>query len=251
VARAEGVSCAACHVRDGVVVGARSVPVSTGAHDVRAVAGFDGPELCAGCHQFNFPEATGDLEAPDGRRSAVHYSDQSMQDTIAEARAAGAGACSTCHSGGHRWTASDPAWLAQQFGEGHLDPDSGVVSLRVEVAPRGHALPTGDPFRTLHLEVALDAAFERVWFRSRYGREFDGRLGADGTFIKGGQSRDTRIPAGRAAITTTFDRPPASRIFARLRLFLHDRWVSGKWTPDPATAKVVWSQTFELEPDLP
>jgi hypothetical protein len=52
-----GVSCAACHVRAGKIVGARALPASTSSHAVQAVAGFDGSQLCGGCHQFMFPRA--------------------------------------------------------------------------------------------------------------------------------------------------------------------------------------------------
>jgi hypothetical protein len=254
VAREQGISCAACHVRAGEIVGFRALPASTSSHAVQAVAGFGGSQLCAGCHQFMFPRATGEFPNPDGLPSAVLYSDQPMQNTIEEWRASGAAPCGTCHTGGHRWTGpTDEAWLEKQFGDGTLtDSDPGVVSLRVDLAARGHAFPTGDLFRALHLEVALDEAFERVWFRARYGREFDGQLSSASTFIQGGQSRDTRIPARRAAISATFDRPPAQqRLFARLRFFFHDRWVGAEWTPDTATARVVWSAAFDLRPETP
>jgi hypothetical protein len=253
VVKEEGVSCAACHVRAGQIVGSRALLGSMSSHAVQAVLGFGGSRLCAGCHQFMFPKATGEFPNPEGVTSAVLYSDQPMQNTIEEWRASGAAGCGTCHTGGHRWIGpTDTAWLERQFGDGTLtDSEPGVVSLRVALAARGHALPTGDLFRALHLEVALDEAFERVWFRARYGREFDGQLSSASVFIQGGQSRDTRIPSTRAALTATFDRPPAQRLFARLRFFFHDRWVGAEWTPDTATARVVWSTAFDLRPETP
>jgi predicted CXXCH cytochrome family protein len=255
LSREQGITCAACHVRGAEIVGARDVQPSRTGHAVQAVADFGGSALCAGCHQFTFPrEVSTDFRPLEGG-SAVHYSAEPMQSTITEWQnsAASPKPCAECHGGGHRFTGpTDTRWLEQQFGPAALTAlDAESLSLHIALKPRGHALPTGDPFRAIHLEVALDEHFEHIWYRARLGRKFEGRLGSDFTFIQGGESSDTRVAATRAALTATFDRPAARRVFVRLRYFAHDRWVGTDWAPDTTTARVVWADTFPTEVEVP
>jgi hypothetical protein len=242
VPRAEGVGCAACHVRDGAILGARALPGTPGGHAVARAQGFSEPDFCGGCHQFPFPRHLRDSAA-----GAVEYSTEPMQDTLAEWRAASASTCVTCHAGGHRYTGPrDEQWLARVFGEpsvSHTEPD--VISVRVPLAPRGHAMPTGDLYRSFVFELAETPGFERVLGRRRYGREFDGRL-EPSSFIAHGQSRDTRVPAGATSLNMTVDAPRGGWLYARVRYYRNDAWTQQGWTPDPSSASVVWERQLPV-----
>ena len=149
---AEGVSCAACHVRRGVVLtataaGARKVAPHALRHEPR----LGTEDACLGCHQFNFP-------TPEV--SAFHFTDEPMQDTHGEhARArSAASACQSCHmpQGGHAWPGGhDEAFLRRS-----VTVESSRVGEEIAIALRskaGHATPTGDLFRFLVLELDADA----------------------------------------------------------------------------------------------
>jgi hypothetical protein len=51
----EGVTCAACHVRDGVILGPRTLDAERSPHPVRAEPALRGAEACAPCHQAVLP----------------------------------------------------------------------------------------------------------------------------------------------------------------------------------------------------
>jgi len=161
--RLEGVTCAACHVRDGAILGPRQLAVGQAPHPVRAVRAMSTPEACAACHQA-------------GAGDAEHGS--ALIDTLGEWEQSAFGQagipCQDCHmprtSGriaGSRYAAysahaltrsRDPRELARAVTLG--------VSLRASSLQRGdvlratatlmntgagHAVPTGDPGHRLEL----------------------------------------------------------------------------------------------------
>lgn len=134
--RAEGVSCAACHLRDGVVLVA-GLPTSSGtaAHPERQERALTDGALCAGCHQFDFPGT----HAP-------------MQNTLAEWKAWGRGRpCVGCHShalGG----AHDEARVRGAL-ELSATARGDEVDVAIAVRGVGHRFPSGDPFRRLVVEL--------------------------------------------------------------------------------------------------
>jgi len=115
VAASDGVSCAACHVRDGVVLGpgrATSAP-----HPMRVTTTITSSDYCAPCHEFGF------LSSGGPGAHAVETAEL-QQATFSEWRAwprtGEAASCQSCHmpeSKGHRrhdFAASrDPAMLAR------------------------------------------------------------------------------------------------------------------------------------------
>lgn len=163
-----GVTCVTCHVESGTVRAAATARSSQAApHPLARSAAFAGPQACAGCHEFEFPPAR--RRAPGAK----------MQQTLEEhARSDYAAlACADCHmrpsgAGGrdHRFDVSrNPALLraALSASARRVSPDA----LALELAPVGvgHALPTGDLFRRLALEVeARDADGERVAAATKY-----------------------------------------------------------------------------------
>ncbi|MBX7097273.1 MAG: cytochrome c family protein [Myxococcaceae bacterium] len=134
--RAEGVNCAACHLRDGVVLVAGLPSASgTAAHPERQERGLTDGALCAGCHQFDFPGT----HAP-------------MQNTVAEWKAWGrARPCVDCHShalGG----AHDEARVSEAL-ELSATARGDEVDVAIALRGVGHRFPSGDPFRRLIVEL--------------------------------------------------------------------------------------------------
>jgi hypothetical protein len=243
--REEGITCAACHVREGTIVGAHELAETKNAHRVRAVSGFDTPALCAGCHQFGFPSHSLAPEAGD----AVAYSERPMQATVSEWAASASPRCGSCHDGGHALRGpSAPAWLAKQVGAAQLmNNDDGTLSFRLEFAERGHSLPTGDLFHSFVLELATDPEFRHVLVRRRYGREFDGAFDSNFVWLNRGESRDSRLNDKRASLTLTIDRPSTKSLWGRLRYFKNDPWVRGQWAPDLSSASTIWNEALVWE----
>lgn len=167
VVLAEGVSCAACHVRDRAVLGPR--PPSAAAllaHPVKVAPLLSQSELCGACHQFNFPR----------HGEPLRYSDQPMQDTLAEWRSAGSRErCQDCHMGaaGHRMPgAHDPEYLRRSITAEVTELADRRVRLTLRSRGAGHRVPTGDPFRRLRLDLCADLACAQVLETVTFGRRF-------------------------------------------------------------------------------
>lgn len=152
---AEGVTCAACHLRGGEVLSARVPgPEALNAHPVRHEPRLATAEACTGCHQFNVPHAD---------RRHFRYTDVPMQDTGAEwasSRAADEGVtCQGCHMGasGHHFPgAHTPGYVAGALAVTfHVEEGRALVA-EVRSQGAGHRVPTGDPFRRLRLRLCRD-----------------------------------------------------------------------------------------------
>lgn len=154
----EGVTCAACHIRDGVVISTRAAPNAP--HPVAVSAELGTSEFCATCHQLTWPGA-----------------DKAFYDTYGEWKAsayAAAGVqCQDCHmpptpglavatrfaaTPSHRFPA-DPARAlsvlvtlpAPEVQRGQ----SFVAKMRLQNTGAGHHIPTGTPFVGYTVEAAL------------------------------------------------------------------------------------------------
>ncbi len=140
-----GITCAVCHVRDGVVLSSRESPKSP--HAVRVEPGLRDGTLCRGCHQFDFT-----------RRALP------MQNTCEEwrayAAAGGRETCVSCHMrDGHFFAnAREPRVLAASLSASARVLDDGRVELSLGLVGVGHRLPTGDVFRTLTVEISSPTA---------------------------------------------------------------------------------------------
>jgi hypothetical protein len=163
----EGVACAVCHVRAGVVATARPVPGSL--HPTAATPALRSPELCGGCHEFSW------IGSVDARGQAVM---QPMQTTLSEwrafAAAGGRETCQDCHmpGGDHAFRgAHDPATLRAAIAVSARPAGKGRVRLAVRSVGVGHDLPTGDVFRHVTLEVAAGGA-RRFAEVARFGKAF-------------------------------------------------------------------------------
>jgi hypothetical protein len=166
--RLEGVTCAACHVRDGVIVGPRELAVGRSPHPVRASRAMSTEEACVSCHQA-------------GSQDPTHGS--ALIDTVGEWRRSPFGqagiSCQECHmprtSGriagsryaaysGHRLTGRrDPRELARAVTLQVTMRSSAIQrgeALRATATlmntGAGHAVPTGDPGHRLELVLTIE-----------------------------------------------------------------------------------------------
>lgn len=146
---AEGATCAACHIRDGKVLG--SAPVTSAApHAGGWSDSLGSAQSCAPCHQLTWPGA-----------------DRPLYDTVGEwERSAYAEAdisCATCHlegSAGHTMSvpASRAVSILTQLPPAAIvrgaEPVEGV--LIVQNTGAGHAFPTGSPWRGVRIQSQIE-----------------------------------------------------------------------------------------------
>ncbi|MBM4776565.1 MAG: hypothetical protein GQE15_02590 [Archangiaceae bacterium] len=161
----DGITCAVCHVRDGVVLSPR--PDSTGyGHPVRHEPALRSSEFCGTCHEFDGHAVI------DG---VTVLNDLPMQTTLSEWREwGGAKTCQRCHmpSVSHRVRgARDLEFLRSSV---KLDVRAGLVTLTAQNV--GHRVPTGDVFRHLML-WADDQPLMRFGLELERGSDAKGRPG--------------------------------------------------------------------------
>jgi len=180
--RAEGITCAACHVRDGVVEGPYG---NSGApHAVRRSPRFRSADLCLRCHQA--------VQAYPGKNFICTF--QTGDEWQEGGHAAAGRICQDCHMpaverplvrGGPSRRGGRHGWIGSHLPKGgetapalwdslaSLLPPG--VALRADPAPRarpgtaaewsiravnahaGHRLPTGDPERSVWIQLAAVA----------------------------------------------------------------------------------------------
>lgn len=179
--RAElGVGCVTCHVAGDAPLAAphesRSAP-----HPVLRDARFATAAACAGCHEFQFPDAA--------RRRAP----EPMQLTVTEHAASrhARTSCAGCHmpiaTEGHRSHAfassRDPLAQRRALHVEAARSSPTAVRIALDVATAGHAFPTGDLFRRLAVRAgalgpdhAVIASARR--YLARHFAEAPGPLGA-------------------------------------------------------------------------
>ncbi|MEZ4453327.1 MAG: multiheme c-type cytochrome [Nannocystaceae bacterium] len=173
---------------------------------------FTRAAACAGCHDFDHPDAPG---VP-------------MQSTAREHRAASAAAigCPRCHMRGgdperavdHGFAASrDPGRLRAALAIDAERPAEGRVLVRLRPRALGHAFPTGDMFRRVLVEAsAVDEAGDTIAEDRRIlGKTYEDRRAGDtqGRVLVA----DDRIPADDA-VTVELDLDGAAGASVRWRV---------------------------------
>lgn len=148
----EGVTCAACHVRDGHVVGGSAH--STGPHPGRQSPQLTGAEACAACHQMAWAGA-----------------DQPLYDTVGEwQRSPWAQAGITCIDCHMRRDADGPVThdvrqppqrAVSVLVDLPANPvvrggDEVPVTITLQNTGAGHAFPTGSPFQGVRVLVDVE-----------------------------------------------------------------------------------------------
>lgn len=193
---AEGVTCAACHVRGETVVGSR--PASGAPHPVAVSEELGSSEFCASCHQLDWEGAEAPLYDTYGEWSRSPYPAAGVQ-------------CQDCHmpprSGlitagdfaAHRdhGVTADPARAVTMLADippgGLTRGETLTGTLTLMNTGAGHSFPTGSPFTLVVVQVvAVDAEGQDT------GEPFELRLerpiAAEPPFAPTGP--DTRLKAG-------------------------------------------------------
>lgn len=231
----EGITCAVCHVREGAIL--TDTPTTKGAkrgpHTFRAEPALAEGGLCRSCHEFRFERVTA---------KGVTLTDEPTQTTHSEwlrYRAAGGdGTCVSCHmkGGDHRFLGAHDDELL-----------TAALKVRAEAGPRGgqlwlesqgvgHALPSGDLYRHLRVEVAplAGGSFVEV---SRLGREW-GLIEGDAGVRERRLARDTSLAPGEVR---QVDVPLPGAFRWRVRYFFtHEKNLSRSQLPLEALVKELW-----------
>ncbi|MCK6507564.1 hypothetical protein L6R53_30055 [Myxococcota bacterium] len=236
----EGVTCAACHVRDGKVLVARP-DARGGPHPIAYSEELGKSELCATCHQLSWPE---------GDRPFYDTWGEWQQSAYAQA---GVG-CVDCHmpqvpaaSSGTRFAAvadhglpADPARaLSIHVRTGAPEIQRGspfAVTVKLQNTGAGHHLPTGSPFQAWRVVVLV--------------RDVDGKVASDvhkvdlqrqvETAPPWRTLSDNRLAAGAELLLehsfTVDQRKKAGRGTLEVAVYPLDAaaLADPKWTPDKA-----------------
>jgi hypothetical protein len=155
---AEGVGCAACHVRQGTIVSTRTI---TGApHPVTQSPDLSKSTLCATCHQLSYPDSDRPFYDTFGEWSATAHAAAGIQcqDCHMPPRPGVATASRFAASPDHRVVASLARALTvlvdlknDQLHRGQAT----TVGLRVQNTGAAHHVPTGSPYKKLSFVVAI------------------------------------------------------------------------------------------------
>lgn len=154
----EGVTCAACHVRDGAVVGTGG---GEGApHRALASAELTTSEVCATCHQLSWPggdapiyDTFGEWSRSAYARAGVRCQDCHMPPVASPVTVGGfAGVASHAFAG---QGSSALTLLIRLPPEGVVRGEPAVATLRVQNTGAGHAFPTGSPFKKVRIDATL------------------------------------------------------------------------------------------------
>jgi hypothetical protein len=200
-----GVACVTCHIAGDALLAPPKDASSAAPHASLRSQAFATKEACAGCHEFDFPDAAlRPAPAPEARPAAP----EKMQLTLAEhaASAYAEAACAGCHMpfvgegrGRHRSHAfassRDPLAQANALS---ISATRLGATIEIELAPGevGHAFPTGDLFR--RLAVTAEVVGE------------DGALLASQTRFLARHYRPVALPGGhKARAAVQDDRPGA------------------------------------------
>jgi hypothetical protein len=201
--RMEGVTCAACHVRDGKVVGTRP-PEEFGPipHPMAWSEDLGSDEACATCHQLTWEGANTAFYDTYGEWKASMYAD------------AGVG-CVDCHGGAGAGKSGFDHGMDARTGTGLsiLVDLPGVTLVRGEDAVpvkvvlqntgAGHSYPTGSPFTGARVRVRLVGPPDRRGEPTeKVALEHDLRR----TLTEGPPwdvVEDTRVPAGGQTVLET------------------------------------------------
>jgi hypothetical protein len=150
VLESEGITCAACHIREGRVVAAQLLDVAPAAHgQLGWTSAFAQSDGCASCHQLSWAGASEPLYDTWGEWERSGY------------KKAGVG-CVNCHmpaGAGHALLA-DPARAftvdVKLTGPTTTRGETIAADIVVTNTGAGHAMPSGSPWSTIELRIALE-----------------------------------------------------------------------------------------------
>lgn len=186
----EGVGCASCHVRNGVIharTKSGNAPHATLARD-----DFGDAQFCGGCHQFNFPKF-------DVNEVFVAQTEHPMQATVAQFEAGPFAQvrCGTCHGDPHEAPGAHSDAMLQRALQLTTCRDNGHIVTKLSNFGAGHNVPTGDVHRHVTLRVWRSSAPDKL-YDVYIGRRFKpdpagGNFTSEDWTLAPGQTRTDRV----------------------------------------------------------
>lgn len=212
---AEGVNCAACHQRDGVLLAAQEpTAAALRAHPIVAEPKLHSADFCGSCHQVNWPTS----------RSPLRLGTLAMQDTLGEFVRAGAPGerCQSCHmaQGTHRFAGGRSRGLVQRTVAVRVwRPAPRRVAVELVARGAGHSVPTGDPFRRFTVRICADPRCSEPLATAVFGRRFGGQGGrvylVEDTSVPP-PSGDAPLPAARRQLSLELPAEAGARLWFKL-----------------------------------
>lgn len=204
---AEGVGCAACHVRDGLIVSTRDVLNSP--HPVVKSNELANSSFCANCHQLSFPESDQPFYNTYGEWKATPYASNGVrcQDCHMPPKAGAATATRFAASPDHTISAHLSRALTVLVDLEHPTLQRGASTpIQITVLNTGaaHHVPTGNPSNALDLKVGLFDE-EGAPVTEQHQEVLARTVQTDPPYTT---TSDTRIPAGgQHRFTASFTAP--------------------------------------------
>ncbi len=158
----EGVTCAACHVRDGKVLTTRA-DASPSAHPLALSEDLDTSELCATCHQLTWPDAAQPFYDTYGewQRSPQGQAGIGCQDCHMPPVAGLATATRFAAQADHGVVADTARALTVLARLSAPEVERGTpihLTLTLRNTGAGHSVPTGSPFKSYRVVARLIGA---------------------------------------------------------------------------------------------
>jgi hypothetical protein len=154
----EGVTCAACHVREGRVITA--TPVTGSPHPTSHSPQLRTSELCASCHQLTWEGASQPLYDTYGEWKRSSYATAGIQ-------------CQDCHMRdgklphgvvSHSANADPARAISVLIDLSSVEITRGGDAIQIAVTLQntgaGHSFPTGSPFKGVRLEIFLEGPLD-------------------------------------------------------------------------------------------
>ena len=193
---AEGVGCAACHVRSGHIISTREI--RGGPHPVAASRTLGTSEMCATCHQMSFPESDRPYYDTYGEWKASPYADAGMrcQDCHMPPTAGIASATRFAATPSHGFQSDISRALSVLVDLESAEIQRGTATtarIRIQNTGAGHHVPTGSPYKSYVIQVSLtdingvdltpphvERLERKVSTEAPYNTLFDNRIAAGG-----------------------------------------------------------------------
>jgi len=151
----EGVTCVACHVRDGAVLTAR--PIENAPHPTLYAPALSTSEACASCHQLSWPGADKPFYDTFGEWKGSAHADAGLQCQDCHMRP---GASEASLGSNHAFAAAPQRAVSVLVGIDRATAARGgdplAVTITLQNTGAGHSFPTGSPYVGVRVEAVLE-----------------------------------------------------------------------------------------------
>ena len=154
---AEGITCAACHLRGGTILSSNDVALA--AHPTQSTPFLKSSEFCKDCHDFPILEI---------HNEKIDVSTTPMQTTYTEwkdwTQQGGKESCQDCHmpNGSHHFYGANHRPSLKDSIQIHRESDDQKTIFTIESIGVGHNLPSGDILRRITLQIQRDQHWEII-----------------------------------------------------------------------------------------